>query len=157
MSKTSTWTRTATPLLLENELSIRDPWWKLEKILLQEARSQRINRLAQRLHHQHLIAGLDWHVYHQQIKKLPAEHKTHLKTWVQGAVQFRENGQPKQCQSASFGCVSGTKARCTNPKAWRMAGPAEILAPHQHQGWACTLDATPVSYTHLTLPTKLEV
>ena len=82
---------------MENEISIQDPWWKLEKTLLQEARSQRITRLAQRPHHHHLITGLDWHVYHQQIKRLPNEHRTHLKTWVQGAVQFRENGKPKQC------------------------------------------------------------
>ena len=185
------WTRPATPLLLEMELSIQDPWWKMEKTLLQEAQNQRTNRLAQRQYHQHLITGLDWHVYHQQIKQMPTEHKTHLKTWVQGAVQFRDNGQPKQCPIC---CVPATpkhilwlckwhhgQGHKPMPPAWAeritqhdedplwSAGwialePEEhrqiehayqghgtwqdlqVLAPHQHQGWAFTLDATPSTY-----------
>ena len=89
--------RRCTPLLLEAEISLQDPWWKIEKVLMAEAQNQRRSRLAQRQHHQHLITGLDWHVYRQMVKQLPAELRPHLKTWVQGAVQFREASQAKQC------------------------------------------------------------
>ena len=64
------WTRPEAPFMLSNELDLHQPWWKLA--LLQEARTQRINRLASRPYHHHLIAGLDWHTYHEVKKTLPA-------------------------------------------------------------------------------------
>ena len=67
------WTREATALLLENELSLQDRWWKVERTLLLEARHQRTARMAQKPHHQHLIIGLGWHPYRQMIRSLPAE------------------------------------------------------------------------------------
>ena len=92
------WTRPATDYMIENEIRLQDPWWKLEKALLREAVSQRTTRLAQRPHHQHLLAGLDWHVFRQIIKKMPKEHRTFLKTWVQGATTFanraKQNSAP---------------------------------------------------------------
>lgn len=43
------WTRAATTLLHDNELSVQDPWWKVERrILLLEAKHQRTARLAQK-------------------------------------------------------------------------------------------------------------
>ena len=91
------WTRPETAYLTENALSLRQPWWQLEKKLLKEATSQRTARLAQKQYHQHLVAGLDWHVFRQLVNKLPKEHRTCLRTWVQGAIHYRENGKPKPC------------------------------------------------------------
>ena len=91
------WTRPETAYMAANDLSIRQPWWQIEKKLLKEATSQRTSRLAQRQYHQHLVARLDWHVFRQLINKLPKEHRTFLRTWVQGAIHYRENGKPKQC------------------------------------------------------------
>ena len=51
------WTRPEAPLLLSNELDMHQPWWKVEKALLHEAKNQRTNRLASRQHHHNLIAG----------------------------------------------------------------------------------------------------
>ena len=42
----SRWHRPAGRYLVENEISIRDPWWKLERALLHEAKAQRAARLA---------------------------------------------------------------------------------------------------------------
>ena len=141
------WTPPATQLLMENEISIQE---KLEKTLLQEARSQRITQLAQRPRHHHLITGLDWRVYHQQIKRLPNERRTHLKTWVQGAVQFREDGKPKQCPICGVpatpkhilwlckwrqgqGHKPAWAERITRhdevPRAWNLAGPTGAGSP----------------------------
>ena len=82
------WTRPETPFLQANELSLQQPWWKLERALLHEAKQQRISRLASRTHHQHLLTGIDWHTYHQVKKTLTQQHKHHLNTWVQAAVQL---------------------------------------------------------------------
>ena len=91
------WTRPETNYLTANDLSLRQPWWQIERALLKEANSQRTSRLAQRQYHQHLVAGLDWHVFRQLIHKLPKEHRTYLRTWVQGAIHFREQGKPSLC------------------------------------------------------------
>ena len=82
--------------MASRKLDLHQPWWKLERALLQEARTQRINRLASRPYH-HLIAGLDWHTYHEVKKTLPAQSKHHLNTWVQAAVQYREATKVKRC------------------------------------------------------------
>ena len=74
------WTRPGTTLMLDGEMSIQDPWWKLERALLTEAKAQRTARLANREHHQHLIAGIDWHTYRQMIRTMPGEDKPHLRT-----------------------------------------------------------------------------
>ena len=177
--------------MLENEISIQDPWWKIEKALLLEARSQRITRLPQRQHHQHLLTGLDWHVYRQQVKRMPKEHRNHLKTWVQGAIHYRENGKPKLCPICG---VPATPKHIVWMRKWHHARghkpmppewaerltqhdeeplwnagwvplePQEhrqlqhqcqghgtwkdlpVPQPHQYQGWAFTLDATPSTY-----------
>ena len=55
------WTRQETPFLQAHELSLQQPWWQLERALLQEAKQQRISRIASRPHHQHLLTGIDWH------------------------------------------------------------------------------------------------
>ena len=91
------WSRPETPLLLANELSLQQPWWKLERLPVQEAKQQRIHRLASRTYHHHLLTGIDWHTYHQVKKTLQPQHKHHLNTWVQAAVQFREATKVKQC------------------------------------------------------------
>ena len=91
------WTRPETPFLQANELSLQQPWWKLERALLHEAKQQRISRLASRTHHQHLLTGIDWHTYHQVKKTLTQQHKHHLNTWVQAALHYREATQVKQC------------------------------------------------------------
>ena len=65
------WHRSGHSLLLDKEITLQDPWWKLERILKQEAKDQRISRLAGKPQHQHLVTGLDWHVYRQLIKTLP--------------------------------------------------------------------------------------
>ena len=56
------WHRPSGPYLVETEIDFQDPWWKLERALLQEAKAQRTARLASKEHHQHLVAGLDWMV-----------------------------------------------------------------------------------------------
>ena len=91
------WTRPEAPLLLSNELDMHQPWWKVEKALLHEAKNQRTNRLASRQYHHNLITGLDWHTYHEVKKTLPSQSKHHLNTWVQAAVQFREATKVKRC------------------------------------------------------------
>ena len=91
------WTRQETAFLQAHELSLHQPWWQLERALLQEAKQQRISRIASRPHHQHLLTGIDWHTYHRIRKSLPQRHKQHLNTWVQAAVQFREAAQVKTC------------------------------------------------------------
>ena len=122
---------------------------------------------------------------------LPADLRTHLKTWVQGAVQYRDNGQAKQCPICHVPAApkhilwlckwhhgQGHKPmppdwaeRITHHDeeplwnaGWIPLEPQEqlqvehpyqghgawqdlqALAPHQHQGWAFTLDATPSTY-----------
>ena len=67
--------RPEAPLLLSNELDMRQPWWKVEKALLHEAKNQRTNRLASRQYHHNLITGLDWHTYHEVKKTLPSQSK----------------------------------------------------------------------------------
>ena len=55
------WTRPETPLMMGNELDLQQPWWKLEKVILQEAKNQRINRLASKPHYhnqRHRLAHL---------------------------------------------------------------------------------------------------
>ena len=103
--------------MLSNELDLHQPWWKLA--LLQEARTQRINRLASRPYHHHLIAGLDWHTYHEVKKILPAQSKHHLNTWVQAAVQYREATKVKRCPLCQ---VDSTKA---HPLVMQMAQDTE--------------------------------
>ena len=91
------WTRPETPLMLSNDLDLQQPWWKVEKILLTEAKNQRTNRIASRPFHHNLITGIDWHTYHEVKKTLPSLSKHHLNTWVQAAVQYREATKVKQC------------------------------------------------------------
>ena len=81
------------------------PWWRPSsldkitwwKVLLMEAKAQRTARLASKEHHQHLVAGLDWHTYRQVIRTIPGERKPHLRTWTQAAIHFKEDGKPKMC------------------------------------------------------------
>ena len=79
------------------DLVLQDPWWKLERTLLMEAKAQRTARLASKEHHQHLVAGLDWHTFRQVIRTIPGERKPHLRTWTQAAIHFKEDGKPKMC------------------------------------------------------------
>ena len=65
------WHRPASRFLLEAEISIQDPWWKLERALLQEATAQRTARFASKENHHHLVTGIDWHTYRKVIKELP--------------------------------------------------------------------------------------
>ena len=71
------WTRPGTNLMLEGEMSIQDPWWKLERALLTEAKAQRTARLANREHHQHLLAGIDWHTY-RRMRRWQTQALSHL-------------------------------------------------------------------------------
>ena len=91
------WTRAEDQFLLRNEINLTWPWWKVEQALLQAAHQQRARRISSRANHQHLISGLDWHVYKQLSKKLSAPQKTNLRTWVQGAVQYRDAAKIKTC------------------------------------------------------------
>ena len=91
------WIRPESKLMLASEITLHSPWWKLEEALTKEAKQQRIYRLASEKHHQDLITGLDWHTYHQVKKTLKQQHKHHLDTWVQAAIQFRDGHQPKSC------------------------------------------------------------
>ena len=85
------WQRQGGPYMVENEITIQDPWWKLERAL------QRTARLASKANHQRLVAGIDWHVYRQAIRAIPGEHKPHLPTWTQAALHFKADGKPKDC------------------------------------------------------------
>ena len=184
------WHRPTGPYLVENEITIQDPWWKLERALLQEAKAQRTARLASKEHHQHLVAGIDWHTYRQVIRSIPGEHKPHLRTWTQGAIHFKEDGKPKLCPICKVPATTKhilwlrkwhqTQQHKPMPPEWaerilsddetplwtagwiplepqenkQMQHPYQghgawrdlQLAPHQYQGWAFTLDATPSSY-----------
>ena len=91
------WHRPASQFLLEAEISIQDPWWKLERALLQEATAQRTARFASKENHHHLVTGIDWHTYQTVLKELPRDHKTYLRTWTQGGIHYKEAGKPKQC------------------------------------------------------------
>ena len=51
------------------ELDLTEPWWKIAAILQQEAAHQRLRRLRQRKHCQHIRNGLDWHVYNQTLRQ----------------------------------------------------------------------------------------
>ena len=174
------WHRPSGPYMLEEELSLQDPWWKLERILLREAKAQRTARLAAKQHHKHLVAGLDWHTYRQVLKSIPGALKPHLRTWTQAAIHYKADGKPKQCPICNVPattkhilwlckwhqtqqhepmppewaerilCDDETPLWTANIQqpyqghgAWQHLQP---LAPHQHQGWAFTLDATPSSY-----------
>ena len=97
------WNRPEAPLILSNALDLQQPWWKLERALLQEAKNQRINRLASRPHHHHLITGLDWHTYHEVKKKLPAQSKHHLNTWVQAGWVRDQNKNKIESKKYSTG------------------------------------------------------
>ena len=185
------WTRPANDCLLENEISLHDPWWKVERALLLEAKQQRTARLAQQPHHKHLITGLDWHTFRQVHRTLPADPKPHLKTWVQAAIHYKEGGQPKPCPIChvpatpkhilwarkwhhhqkhkpmppewaerilhrdeeplwSHGWIPlEPQEQCTVQHPYVGHGSwqdLQALAPHQYQGWAFTLDATPSTY-----------
>lgn len=63
------WHRAETPYMLAASIQIhlQHPWWQIEKTLLQEGRQQRIQRVASKPHHQHLL------------KKMSPEQQTHLK------------------------------------------------------------------------------
>ena len=117
------WTRAANDYLLENETSLQDPWWKVERALLLEAKQQSTARLAQQPHHQHLITGLDWH-------NLPAS-ATHPSSGSQATSEdmgarrpstIRKADSPNSVPSAtfrplpstSFGCANGTINSSTN-------------------------------------------
>ena len=91
------WHRPGSTYLLEQELTLQEPWWKLERALRQEAKAQRIARLASKPNHQHLVAGIDWHVYRQVFKSIPGENKPHLRTWTQAALHYKEDGKAKEC------------------------------------------------------------
>ena len=136
-------------------------------------------------------AGLDWHVYRKLVRTLPTEHRTHLKTWIQGTIHFRDQGKPKMCPLCG---VPATPKHIVWLRKWHHGRghkpmPAEwanritthdeeplwnsgwiplepqeqrqvqhpyhghgncqglpVLQPHQYQGWAFTLDATPSTY-----------
>ena len=185
------WHRPGCAYLLEQELTLRDPWWKLERALRQEATAQRIARLASKPNHQRLVAGIDWHVYRQVFKSIPGEHKPHLRTWTQAALHYKEDGKARECPICKVPATTKhilwlckwrqTQKHKPMPAEWAerilsddetplwTAGwiplePQEAknmlrpyqghgawqdlqqLAPHPHQGWAFTLDATPSSY-----------
>ena len=185
------WHRPSGPYMVEAELTLQDPWWKVERTLLIEAKAQRTARLASKEHHQHLVAGLDWHTYRQVIRTIPGEHKPHLRTWTQAAIHFKEGGKPKLCPICKVPATTkhilwlrkwhqhqqhkpmppewAERILCEDETPLWTAGwiplePQENkqvpqpyqghgawqdlqpLAPHQHQGWAFTLDATPSSY-----------
>ena len=91
------WHRPSGQLLPEQDITLQDPWWKVEKTLKQEARDQRIARLASKTHHKHLVPGLDWHVYRKLIKTIPGAHKPHLRTWTQAALHYKQDGKAKEC------------------------------------------------------------
>ena len=127
-----------------------------------------------RPHHQHLLAGLDWHVFRQLIKKMPKEHRTFLKTWVQGAIHFREQGKTKQCPICG---VPATPKHIVWMCKWHHGRGHKPMPPewaeritqhdeeplwnagwiplepqdqrtiqHPYQGHGITLDATPSTY-----------
>lgn len=75
------WTRQETQLLVSNDITLNAPWWQIESLLYKEAQQQRVS------------TGIDWHV------KLPERQRLrlHLKTWVQGALQFRDSKAAKPC------------------------------------------------------------
>lgn len=103
------WMRPESKLLLANELHLQQPWWQLERALTQEAQWQRISRFTigqQAPLYQDLLTGLDWHIYRQVRKQLKPQHKHHLDTWVQAALQFRDAGQ----KLPPLPCTSYTKA-----------------------------------------------
>ena len=185
------WYRPCGPYLVEAALTLQDPWWKLERILLHEARAQRTARLATKEQHQHLVAGLDWHTYRQMLKSIPGAQKPHLRTWTQAAIHYKADGKPKKCPICQVPATTkhilwlckwhhnqqqepmppewADRILCDDETplwtagwiplepqahqsiqqpyhghgAWQTLQP---LAPHQHQGWAFTLDATPSSY-----------
>ena len=185
------WHRPASRFLLEAEITIQDPWWKLERAILQEAKAQRTARFASRDNHHHLVTGTDWHTFRTVFKDLPGDQKAHLRTWTQGAIHYKEAGQPKPCPICKVPATTkhilwmckwhqtqnhkpmpsewaeGILTEDETPLwtagwiplepqdhkniqhpyqghgAWRDLAP---LAPHQYQGWAFTLDATPTSY-----------
>ena len=181
----------ATIAYLKQEITLQDPWWKLERALKQEAKDQRIARLASKPNHQHLVTGLDWHVYRQVIKTIPGEHRPHLRTWTQAALHYKEDGKAKECPICKVPATTKhilwlrkwhhTQQHKPMPSEWaerilsddetplwtagwiplepqeakNMVHPyhghgawqdLQQLAPHPHQGWAFTLDATPSSY-----------
>ena len=94
------WMRPESKLLLANELHLQQPWWQLERALTQEAQWQRISRLASKPHYQDLLTGLD--TYRQVRRQLKPQHKHHLDTWVQAALQFRDAHQSKAAPSAMY-------------------------------------------------------
>ena len=170
------WTRPEAPLLLSNELDMQQPWWKVEKALLHEAKNQRTNRLASRQHHHNLIAG-------------PPKANATSTLGFRQQCNFVKPPRSKdvRCaksmphQSTSCGYANGTKLRnmslCrqsgwtgSHPKRKNLYGPpagfpwnsksidnktiqghgcwADLatIAPQPYNGRANTLDATPSSY-----------
>ena len=170
------WHRPAGRFLVETEISIQDSWWKLERALIHEATAQRLDwhtykqviRTIPGEHKPHLRTWTQgaihfkeagkpklcpickvpattkhilwmrkWHQT-QQHKPMPTEWAERILTddetplWTAGWITL-EPQEHKQIQHAYHG-----------HGAWRDLTP---LAPHQYQGWAFTLDATPSSYT----------
>ena len=81
----------------EMELDLNEPWWKIAAILQQESAHQRLRRLRQRKHCQHLRNGLDWHVYNLVLRQATKPQARALKTWVQGAIRHQDNQTDGAC------------------------------------------------------------
>ena len=64
------WHRPGGPYLVEADLTLQDPWWKLESTLLKEAQAQRTARLASKEHHQAPCGRA-------RLAHLPADHQNH--------------------------------------------------------------------------------
>lgn len=116
------WTRPATDYMLENEISIQDPWWKIDKALLLEARSQRITRLAQRQHHD-LLTGLVGMCTVSKSSGCQKSIETTSKHGSRVPYTTERMANPSYAPFAAYpphqstlrGCANGTMPEATNP------------------------------------------
>ena len=109
------WTRPATQILQDNDLSLQDPWWKVERTLLQEARHHKTARLtcSQALTGTHIGKRSN----DSLLNHVPTSRHGYKEPSITKQQEPRSYALCAKCQphpSTSFGCASGIKDNSKN-------------------------------------------
>ena len=91
------WHRNETAFMTAAQIDLRQPWWQVEELLHAEARQQRQHRFASRRNCQSLVSGLDWTTASKATKSLTKAQATHIRTWNQAAIRFKDGTNTKPC------------------------------------------------------------
>ena len=71
--------------------------WQVEELLQAEAKQQRQHRFASRRNCQALVSGIDWTTASKATKSLSKAQATHIRTWNQAAIRFKDGTSTKLC------------------------------------------------------------